>query len=696
MFLNTLKEKYKINLNEQQQQAIKHVNGPALILAGPGSGKTTVITARTAYLILEAGVSPESILTLTFNKAAQLEMEHRFNRIYGADVGRKVHFSTLHSFSNRVVRAYEKKQGKRLRRIEGDEEVEENKRKILRTLYQQINESKLNDDELENLINEIGLVKNKMIKEFEGINFATKNFSLIYKAYEEYKKSNLYIDFDDMLTYAYSILNKCPDILSYYRGKYQYIQVDEGQDLSKIQFEILKLIVKTEDSNIFIVADDDQSIYGFRGAEPQYILNIREQFKECRVYRLENNYRSTKNIVEISSNFIKKNTKRFDKNHKTDNDYKCDPNIMQVQDEKEQLKFIVEKLKAHIEEGRSAAVLYRNNLSSIAIVDALDRRGIPFKVKQNKLFFFNHWIVQDILAFLKFALNQCDGESFSRIYYKMNRYISKNMLEHALNVDFKESIIDGLLSSGDIKPYQQRVIEELKNEFKMLTKKHPLLALEYIEDSFKYFDSVKEYCENTGLSFDYHYSLFGIMKTVAEGCPTIPLFLQRMEELQELFEKAGNSDYKKAVTLTTIHSSKGLEYDVVLMVDLIEDEIPGTRAVELAKKNQDYSILEEERRLFYVGMTRAREYLYLVSPAVRNGVKAARSTFINEVIRVMNKKAADEIGEGMIINHKHFGEGVIAAILEQKGGRILLEIDFGGIRRKLDFSICLENGLITF
>jgi len=696
MFLNTLKEKYKINLDEQQQQAVKHVNGPALILAGPGSGKTTVITARTAYLILEVGVSPDSILTLTFNKAAQLEMEHRFNRIYGADVARKVRFSTLHSFSNRVVMDYEKKQGKRLKRIEGDEEAGESKRKILSMLYQQINESKLNDDELENLINEIGLVKNKMIKDFEGIKFDTKNFPIIYKAYEDYKKSNLYIDFDDMLTYAYSILNKCPDILSYYREKYRYIQVDEGQDLSKIQFEILKLLVKTDDGNIFIVADDDQSIYGFRGADPQYILNIREQFRGCRLYRLENNYRSTKNIVEISSNFIKTNTQRFDKNHKTDNDYKYDPNIVQVEDEKEQLKFIVEKLKAHMEEGKSVAVLYRNNLSSIAIADMLDRSGIPFKVRQNKLFFFNHWVVQDILAFFKFALNQCDGESFSRIYYKMNRYISKSMLEHALNVDFKESVIDGLLSSGDIKPYQQRVLEELKKEFKMLARKHPLLALEYIEDNFKYFDSVKEYCENTGLSFDYQYSFFGIMKAIARECLTIPLFLQRMEELRELFEKSKSSDLKKAATLTTLHSSKGLEYDAVLMVDLTEDEIPGRRAVELAKKNQDNSTLEEERRLFYVGMTRAKEYLYLVSPAVKNGVRAVRSTFINEVISVMKKKEADEIGEGMIINHKHFGEGVITAILEQKGGQVILEIDFGGIRRKLDFSICLENGLITF
>lgn len=696
MFLDTLKEKYGINLNEQQQQAVKHIKGPALILAGPGSGKTTVITVRTAYLIFQAGINPENILTLTFNKAAQLEMKHRFNNIYGVDVGRKVKFLTLHSFSNRVVRQYERKHGKRLTRIEGIEDVAINKRQILRMLYQQINGSNLNDDELDILINEIGFVKNSMIKELKEINAATKNFALIYKAYEEYKKSNLYIDFDDMLTYAYSILKKCPDILSYYRSKYRYIQVDEGQDLSKIQFEILKLLVSKASSNIFIVADDDQSIYGFRGADPKYILNIRQEFKECIIYRLEKNYRSTKNIVEISSVFIKNNTKRFDKNHETDNGYKYDPYIIHSLNEKEQLEFIVKKLKHHLKEGRSAAVLYRNNISSITIVDILERKGLPFNVKQNNLFFFNQWMVQDILAFFKFALNPLDGESFSRIYYKMNRYISKAMLEHALNIDSNESILDRILSSDNIQPYQQRVVAELKNEFRKLLKQHPLQALKYIENDFKYFDSVKQYCENTGLCFDYLYSLYGILKSIAERCQTIPLFLQRIEQLQQLLEKGQCADYREGVTLSTIHSSKGLEYDAVLMVDLTEDEIPGTRAVEMVSRKQDFSMLEEERRLFYVGMTRAREYLYLVSPVSKNGEKIASSTFIDEVTRVLNKKAANVVGEGVIINHKHFGEGVIVAITEGTDEKIILDVDFGSTRRKLDFSVCHENGLITF
>lgn len=691
-FLDQLSIKYNITLNKQQQQAVRHVNGPALILAGPGSGKTTVITARTAYLISDLGAEPGQILTLTFNKAAQLEMERRFNRIYGQDIGEKVHFSTLHSFCNKVVRDYERRQGKRLKRIEGENVEGENKRLIIKNLYQQINESRINDDDLENLVNEIGLVKNKMIKSFEGMTFSTKSFEAIFKAYEEYKRSNLYIDFDDMLTYAYSILIKCPDILSYYIDKYQYIQIDEGQDLSKIQFEILKLIIKPEKNNVFIVADDDQSIYGFRGAEPQYILNIQEQLRECRLYWLENNYRSSRNIVELSSKFIKSNTQRFDKNHSTENDHMLDPNIVRVQNEKEQIEFIINKIKEHRKKGQSLAVLFRNNLSSISIVDALERDNISFKIKQNKLFFFSHWIVQDILAFIHFALNQCDREAFSRVYYKMNRFISKNMLEYALNTECTVSIIDGIISNADIKPYQSKTLNELKIEFRKMSKMAPLYALEYIENSFKYFDSVKDYCEKTGVSYSYSYSLFGILKSIAKGCTTLPLFLKRIDKLQELLEKSQNTD--NAVTLTTMHSSKGLEYDTVLMVDLTEEETPGTKVVENAKKNNDNSVIEEERRLFYVGMTRAKEYLYLVSPAEKNGIPVKRSTFINEVVGIMNKNAVNEFGEGMVINHKRFGEGIVTAILDLSGGKTLIEVEFQSGRRKLDFGICMENGLI--
>lgn len=690
-----LSDKYNINLNEQQQRAVSHGNGPALVLAGPGSGKTTVITARTAFLVMDKGINPESILTLTFNRAARYEMERRFNRVYGSSIGAKVRFSTLHSFCNLVVRDYEKKQGKRLKRIEGEEEFVENKRGILKSLYYQINESRVNDDELEDLINEIGLVKNKMIKEFEGLSFKTRKFPLIYRAYEEYKKSNLLMDFDDMLTFAYGILIKCPDILSRYRNMFQYIQVDEGQDLSKIQFEVLKLLIGPDRKNLFIVADDDQSIYGFRGAEPRYIADMEEKLPDCRIYKLENNYRSSRNIVEISSHFIKTNKERYDKKHKTENSAKCDPRILPVHDEQEQLKAMMDVIKAHSNERKDEeiAVLYRNNLSSIVIANALESNGIKFTIKQNKLFFFNHWVVQDILAFLRFALDPGDQESFARIYFKMNRFISKAMVEGAIENGNGNPVLDSILKSRDLKPFQQKGIADLKNEFRQLARMNTSRALAYIENDFNYFGNVKEYCENTGLSYDYLYGLFGILKTLAADFQTIPLFLLRLEELSQMLEGNQVSERKQAVTLSTIHSSKGLEYDCVLIVDLMEDEFPGKRAMELAKKH-DNTILEEERRLFYVGMTRTREYLYLLYPETRNGSAAARSLFLDEVEKCINQRIRSEICVGLVVSHKHFGEGVVSAILEQKRGQTVLEVDFKGVRRKMDLKTCITNGLL--
>ncbi len=698
-FFDTLYDKYKINLNEQQRQAVSHLEGPALILAGPGSGKTTVITARTAFLILNKGIKPQSILTLTFNKAAQLEMERRFQSLYGSEINAKVHFATLHSFCNNVVRNYENMKGQRLRRIEGkDEDI--NKKHLLKDIYFEVNNSKINDDELESLINEIGYVKNKMIKDFDGVTFSTKKFTQVYKAYEDYKKNHLMIDFDDMLTYAYSILTKCPEILNYYRNKYQYIQVDEGQDLSRIQLEVLNLLIKGK-NNFFIVADDDQSIYGFRGAEPQYILDMEKQFNDCKVFHLETNYRSSKNIVELSSNFIKLNENRFDKNHNTINKEKCDPIVLNPKDEQAQLELVLEKIKYNlsVHKSQDIAILYRNNLSSILMADILERSEIPFKIKQNKLFFFKHWLVQDIAAFLMFSLNQYDIEAFSRIYFRMNRFISKSMLEYAVG-NINGSVIDSILKNIDLKQFQINTLLELKQEFISLSKKTPWAALEYIKNNFKYLDSIKEYCEFVGLSFEYLNKLYGILQGISVNCQTIASFLLRPQELEQLFEGTANVrpiQMQNQIALSTFHSSKGLEYDCVFMIDLNNSEIPGDMAVEKSIENKDKTMLEEERRLFYVGMTRARFELYMIFPEYINNEKTLRSIFINELVRLIKKNIIVDITEGTVVYHAKFGRGAVVAINENSMDKQTIEIIFfSGQHKTLDLQICLDNKLLSF
>ncbi len=699
-FFETIKNKHNIKLNAQQKKAVSHIEGPALVLAGPGSGKTTVITARAAFLIQNAGVKPDNILTLTFNKAAQLEMERRFQRIYGNEINGKIHFATLHSFCNNVVRKYEQMKGQRLKRIEGNDS-DINKKQLLKTLYLEINNSKINDDELESLINEIGFVKNKMIKSLDGGTFSTKKFIQVYKAYEEYKRNNLYIDFDDMLTYAYSILVKCPEILNYYKNKYTYIQVDEGQDLSKIQFEVLNLLIKGY-NNFFIVADDDQSIYGFRGAEPQYILDIKQQFNNCSVFNLETNYRSTKNIVELSSKFIKLNKNRFDKNHTTLNNEKCDPIIINCKNEQEQLEIVIEKIKETLSrrEDKEIAILYRNNLSSILIADALLRQQVPFKIRQNSLFFFKHWLVKDVVAFLMFALDQHDKEAFSKIYFRMNRYISKAMIECFFNTDNSgKSVIECIINNAELKQFQISALQSLKVEFDCLSKMKPWEALEYIKNDFNYLESVKGYCELVGLSFEYLNRVFGILQGLSIGCQTIASFLVRLQELEQVFDGTLTieANKKSSITLSTLHSSKGLEYDCVFMIDLINSEIPGEKALEQNSDSKNKAILEEERRLFYVGMTRARNTLYLIYPMYINDEKAQRSIFINEVLYFIKKDIIDGIGEGTIVSHTRFGRGVVSEINESSAENQTIKIKFfSGEYKTFNLQICLENKLLSF
>ncbi len=698
-FFNALETKHHIHLNDQQKAAVIHNKGPALVLAGPGSGKTTVITARTAFLIQEAGIAPQKIMTVTFNKAAQLEMKSRFHKIFGGS--HKVLFSTLHSFCYSVIKDYERRQGKRLKLIEGGTgQTVHSKPYILRELYKSINEAAISEDELETLINEIGFVKNRMIRDFECLSLQTKNFQNLYKAYDDYKKQNLLMDFDDMLTYCYSILKRCPDILGRYKDQYGYFQVDEGQDLSQIQFEILKMLVVSEENNLFLVADDDQSIYGFRGAEPRHILELGSYFEELRLFKLENNYRSSKNIVEISSQFIRSNKERFDKSHKTQNPEQFKPQLVRVKDEQEQLAFITKKVKEHFSEKRGTriAVLYRNNLSSVIIVDQCDREGIAYKLKQNRIHFFQHWLVQDILAFLNFALNPYDQDSFLRIYLRMNRYISKAMVENALNADLKLPILEIILRVNDLKPFQAKKLHEVMGEFKKLAKMTPFKALLYIDDHFKYFAGIKDYCDHTGISADYLYELFGILKSLSVHSKTLPAYISRLEALNQMlgghYSDTADDGAENHITLTTLHSSKGLEYDVVFMADLTNREIPGDKAFGKSGREKDDSLLEEERRLFYVGMTRAKTWLYLVSPETMNGQACPRSTFLNEVASIQSREINGQIGEGVLIHHKKYGKGVISSV-RNGAGNTMIEIDFKGLTRTFDLDVCLENGIIT-
>ena len=693
-FFEFLSEKAHIRLNPEQIQAVGCVAGPALVLAGPGSGKTTVVTARTAFLCRVAGVQPSQILTMTFNRAAAQEMEERFERVFGSLVSHKIRFFTIHGFCNRVLYMYERRQGQTFHRIES-EENEGGRERILREIYQNINHGRPSEEELETLSSEIGLVKNGMVRDMETIGPTTRNFRLIYKAYEDFKRGHRYIDFDDMLTCAYTILRKCPDILRYYRNRYRYIQVDEGQDLSKIQFEILSLLAGRENPNLFIVADDDQSIYGFRGAAPQYILNFSDRYADCRIFRLEANYRSSRDIVELSSRFIRKNRNRYDKDHHTDNPAVCAPRIVAVKDESEQVDFILRTLRGLEAEtpGLTAALIYRNNLSSVVLADALERSGIDFCVRQSRLHFFSHWVVQDVRAMLRFARNQMDAEAFGVIYYKIKRYISRVMIEHANAVPCRESYIDALLDYPSLQPYQQRQLSQLKDEFRLLARLKPRQALDMIESGFRYGEYMQEYCEKTRSSGAAVAGMYDILRCIAGGCSSIDGFLERLDQLEEMFRSGEFAGKRSKLTLTTMHSAKGLEFDCVFLLDLISDEIPGADPAGAGSAGD--MALEEERRLFYVGMTRAKKYLYLVHPRRRGDVPEAPSVFVTEAAECLHMHTRPKVDEGMAVHHRKFGDGVVKSVSRQ-GGSTMLVVVFGDTEHTLDYNLCMSSGLLSF
>lgn len=691
-FFDFLSKHAGVSLNEQQRAAVECVDGPELVLAGPGSGKTAVITARVAYLCLKAGVAPAHILTLAFSRAATREMEERFERFFGEAVGGHAHFSTIHSFCNRVIHAYERKQGKTLRRIE-TEEQEGGKSRILREIYQTFNHSRAGDDELDTLASEIGTVKNGMIRNVTAFRAQTRNFSLIYKAYEDFKREHQLIDFDDMLCYAYSILRKCPDILQTYRRRCRYIQVDEGQDMSKIQFEILTLLAGDDAPNLCIVADDDQSIYGFRGAAPQYILSFPERYADCRTFTLETNYRSSRDIVELSSQFIRHNRNRMDKNHRAANGPGGKPRVVGVTDEPAQTEFILQtfaELSAK-EPALTAAVIYRNSLSSVMLADALERRGVPFRLRQSRMHFFGHWVVQDVRTILRFSRDLTDAQAFHAIYYKIKRYISKAMIEHADTVSGAESYIDALLEFPNLQPYQLDQLGGLKDEFRNLAGMRPALAMDWIDSEFSYGEYIEDFCEKTRASHTYAQNVFSALRCIAARCATVDEFERRLCQLDDMFRGGELARRHAPLTLSTMHSAKGLEFDCVFLIDLTGDEIPGD--VREGPLTGDMA-LEEERRLFYVGLTRARQHLYLVYPRSRGGLPAARSPFVTEAAECLDVPVCNQPDEGMSVFHRKFGEGVVRRVSRQ-GGHLMVVVAFGDSEHTLDYNLCVSNGLLS-
>ena len=636
-FIEMLNRKCGIKLTEKQKAAVLHRDGPALVLAVPGAGKTTVLLARTANLIINHKVNPASILSITFSRASALDMKNRYYNFFSEITSIGANFSTIHSFSYELIRKYSIMKNVSYKIIE-EGETKGAKKEILRTLFKEHNGENIDDDALEDLINSIGYVKNMMLNRDELQEYSDtldlRCFIEIFEGYEKIKRVNNYIDYDDMLTLAYDILKGDGELLARYRSLYKYIQIDEGQDTSKIQHKLIELIAKPQ-NNVFVVADDDQSIYSFRGAYPKFLLEFDSMYGDTRKYFIEQNFRSTPQIVGLANKFIKNNTERFNKELHTENPSGDVVKLVKLKDEVEEVEYILRKIGES--KSKESVILYRNNMAAIKLADELSRRGVAFYIRDYNRFFFKHFIIQDIRSFILFTLDYGDREAFNRIYYRINSYISKDTI-HLINANTQgdKDIFAAAEVLREIPSNQRGALGRLRKIFDFLKLKAPVDFIDYIEKELAYSKYLKDNCVNMGYSYESLRVILSNLKALAARCNSFASFMVRLEELEKVLEEAKYKKGKCDITLSTIHSSKGLEFYNVFLIDLIDNIMPTRSSIERFEMGSSAE-LEEERRLMYVALTRAKRNLHIITLENKNEETVKPSRFVNDILNSIGR-----------------------------------------------------------
>ncbi|NLJ91308.1 MAG: ATP-dependent helicase [Clostridiales bacterium] len=663
-----------MNINKSQLQAIRHNEGPMLVLAGPGSGKTLVITRRTMNLIEEYGVNPSNILVITFTKAAAGEMKERFHKLTNG-MAKGVNFGTFHAVFFTILKyAYN---------FNGSNIIREDQRyQIFREIIQKL-ELDIDDekDVISNMMSEISLVKGERmdVKHYHSINFSHDDFPKIYSYYQEaLRRANL-IDFDDMLLMCYELLTQRPDILQVWQQRYKYILIDEFQDINQVQYDIIKMLALPE-NNLFIVGDDDQSIYRFRGAKPEIMLNFNKDYPESLMVKLDINYRSTKKIVSAAANVIKNNKNRFPKNIRTENEEGNEPDIRAFEELKDQNEEVVSKILKYYKAGTpysQMAVLFRTNTQPRSLVSKLMEFNIPFYMKDNIPDIYEHWISKNILSYIGLARGSRDRALFLQIINRPNRYISRSILRKpTVSIgDLRDAYID--------KEWMLDRIYKLEYDLGMLSKMSPFAAINYIRKGIGYDDFLKEYAKEKRISEE---ELFDLLEELHEGSRDYKTFEDWFNYIKEYRKDLRDQSQKQkditrdSLTMATMHSSKGLEYKVVFIVDANEGIVPHHKSV----LEED---LEEERRLFYVAMTRAKEHLHIYSVKKRYNKEFDPSRFIGEIFIDL-----DMLKPGVNIRHKTYGDG---RIVSNDGKRLVIYFNNLKKERILDIKFCTQNRMIT-
>ncbi len=654
--------RFPIQLNQQQESAVQSVEGPVLLLAVPGSGKTTVLVTRLGYMIFCKGIAPERILTVTYTVAATKDMAARFARCFGAEMAERLEFRTINGICARVIQYCSWKSGRTAFSLLTDE-----KRiaAMLSGIYQRIEHSYPTESDLQNVRTLITFIKNRMLGE-EEIRALEKDAEIqllrIYKAYNAELREHQLMDYDDQMVYAYTMLQRFPWLREHFQQQYPYICVDEAQDTSKIQHAIIALLASRTE-NLFMVGDEDQSIYGFRAAYPDALLEFEQHHPGARVLLMEENFRSDASIVRAADRFIQKNTLRHEKHMQPARPKQREIREIPLANRKAQYSYLLKvaedctaayaadpKRRAvaadevqeradggpatdalHADGGRSSspiAVLYRDHECALPLIDLLERNGVPYKMRNADIGFFTNRVVLDICNIIRLAENPLNTELFMQLYYKLGTYLRKQDAQSIADISQLEglSVWDVALKHGGLNAYTKGKVRAIQTHMRNMLKESAGRAVYRIVEYMGY----REYMERSEIKD----TKLDILRILADQEDSPRHLVNRLEKLRQVL-KEKSSERDCPFILSTIHASKGLEYDSVYLLDVIDGVLPAQIPKDLKKAEKaELEAYEEERRLFYVGITRAKDQLYVFT------MKTQHSAFCDELFQRTPKKSS--------------------------------------------------------
>lgn len=610
-----------MSLNHAQTEAVAHNKGPCMVLAGPGSGKTLTIAKRIEYLIMKHKVRPEEILVITFTKYAAWEMKNRTRSICGLS-SYAVTFGTFHGIYYGILKwAYRLNQSNLL----SDEEKYRILREILPGIdWDQEPEADEEKDYLQELAIEIGNVKNNCmdIEEYEPVKYTTEKFRKLYRTYEETKKKYRKIDFEDMLIQCRDLFMKRPDILKKWQEKFQYILVDEFQDVNQAQYDVVRMLAAPQD-NLFVVGDDDQSVYGFRGAKPGIMMEFMKDYPKARQILLDVNYRSSGYIVKGALRVIGNNKIRFEKKIEAFRKPDETVHVQEVKDPVQEAEYVLERIREYREKGVSyteMAVLYRTNVDARAMSELMTEYQIPFVMKEHLNNIYEHFIALDMISYLRLSQGEYDRKYFLQIANRPNRYLTRESMKTG-NVSY-----ESLRRYYRDKDWMVDRIDQLEWDMKMICDKTPYAAIQYIRKRMGYDEFLKEYAAYRKISSE---DLFAVLEEIwqnSKGYGTIKEWFEHIESYGKMLKEQNKKNgEKEGVNLMTMHAAKGLEFDTVFVIEANEGSCP-------YKKATTDEEIEEERRLFYVAMTRAKRKLVISYVKEKNGKDLLPSRFVSELL----------------------------------------------------------------